>query len=285
MYVVKSGDLPVQPTRGVEPRTEPAGPATAEDSRDSRNRVARLLLEQGRLTVTELAAGVGITPAAVRRHVDALVADGLAEDTDPRQRGPRGRGRPARAYRLTDAGRHEFEQAYDELAVEALSFLAEVAGEDAVEAFARARLGHLEERYRLAVAALGHDQAAEALVELLTEDGYAASVEPSPLGGRQICQHHCPVAHVASRFPQLCEAETEVISRLLGTHVQRLATIAHGDGVCTTHLPASALAALEQRPLPLTQELADAAAGAMPFAASSGAITFQAAPSARDAYP
>jgi predicted ArsR family transcriptional regulator len=24
---------------------------------------------------------------------------------------------------------------------------------------------------------------------------------------------------------------------LLGSHVQRLATIAHGDGVCTTHLP------------------------------------------------
>jgi hypothetical protein len=25
---------------------------------------------------------------------------------------------------------------------------------------------------------------------------------------------------------------------LLGTHVQRLATIAHGDGICTTHVPA-----------------------------------------------
>jgi hypothetical protein len=28
-----------------------------------------------------------------------------------------------------------------------------------------------------------------------------------------------------------------VIGRLVGTHVQRLATIAHGDGVCTTHIP------------------------------------------------
>ncbi len=42
---------------------------------------------------------------------------------------------------------------------------------------------------------------------------------------------------MAAEFPQLCEAETEVISRLVGTHVQRLATIAHGDGVCTTHIP------------------------------------------------
>ncbi|NCV80000.1 MAG: transcriptional regulator, partial [Actinobacteria bacterium] len=45
------------------------------------------------------------------------------------------------------------------------------------------------------------------------------------------------IAHVAAEFPQLCEAETEALSKLLGTHVQRLATIAHGDGVCTTFIP------------------------------------------------
>ena len=45
------------------------------------------------------------------------------------------------------------------------------------------------------------------------------------------------MAHVAAEFPQLCEAETRAFARLLGTHVQRLATIAHGDGVCTTHIP------------------------------------------------
>jgi predicted ArsR family transcriptional regulator len=58
----------------------------------------------------------------------------------------------------------------------------------------------------------------------------------------QICQHHCPIAHVAADFPQLCEAETEMFGRLLGTHVQRLATIAHGDGICTTHIPKTATA-------------------------------------------
>ena len=55
--------------------------------------------------------------------------------------------------------------------------------------------------------------------------------------GAQVCQHHCPVQHVAEEFPQLCEAETQVFAELLGTHVQRLATIAHGDGVCTTFIP------------------------------------------------
>ena len=45
------------------------------------------------------------------------------------------------------------------------------------------------------------------------------------------------VSGVAAQYPQLCEAETQAFSRLLGTHVQRLATIAHGDGVCTTYIP------------------------------------------------
>jgi hypothetical protein len=42
---------------------------------------------------------------------------------------------------------------------------------------------------------------------------------------------------VAREFPQLCVAETEAFSRLLGVHVQRLATLAHGEHVCTTHIP------------------------------------------------
>jgi predicted ArsR family transcriptional regulator len=35
----------------------------------------------------------------------------------------------------------------------------------------------------------------------------------------------------------LCDEETRAFSEILGTHVQRLATIAHGDGVCTTFIP------------------------------------------------
>ena len=94
----------------------------------------------------------------------------------------------------------------------------------------------MEQRYRELVDAAPESNKAEALAQALTADGYAASTAKAA-HGEQLCQHHCPVAHVAEQFPQLCEAETEVFSRLLGKHVQRLATIAHGDGVCTTHIP------------------------------------------------
>jgi len=79
------------------------------------------------------------------------------------------------------------------------------------------------------------------IAEALTGEGYLANVEHAG-GGLQICQHHCPVAHVAAEFPELCEAETRALAKVLGRNVQRLATIARGDGVCTTHVPMTEVA-------------------------------------------
>ncbi|MGN6129203.1 MAG: helix-turn-helix transcriptional regulator [Nocardioidaceae bacterium] len=207
----------------------------------TRERVARSILELGPSTAAALAERLALTPAAVRRHLDHLIAEGAVESREPRSYGSRGRGRPARLFALTQAGRDRFDQQYDDLAVQALRFLAETGGEDAVKAFARRRVADLEDNYRAIVAAEPAVTPAEALARALTQGGYAASVRTGPVG-EQLCQQHCPVAHVAHEFPQLCEAETEAISRVLGKHVQRLATIAHGDGVCTTCIPGTGAA-------------------------------------------
>jgi predicted ArsR family transcriptional regulator len=135
---------------------------------------------------------------------------------------------------------------YDSLAAEALRYLAAQGGPEAVAAFARQRVAGLERRYasRLADAPDDLMTRADVLVEAMTEDGYAASARPvagGPLHGVQLCQGHCPVGRVAEEFPQFCDAETEAISRLLGVHVQRLATLAGGAHVCTTFIPTAAL--------------------------------------------
>ncbi len=211
----------------------------------TRAQVARLILEFGPSTAATLGGRLGLTPAAIRRHLDNLLAEGLIETRTARTYGNRGRGRPAKVFVITDAGRSAFEHAYDDLASSALRFLAETAGPEAVAEFARRQLSDLERRYAPAVAKGNLASRVEALAEALSADGYAASAGPAPAigpagGGEQLCQHHCPVAHVAAEFPELCEAETEAFSRLLGTPVQRLATIAHGDGICTTHVTCSA---------------------------------------------
>ncbi|ETA00955.1 ArsR family transcriptional regulator [Frankia sp. B2] len=203
----------------------------------TRDRVVRLLLEGGSATAAELSRQLGVSPAAIRRHLDAMVADGIITPTESRSRGPRGRGRPARRYALTEAGHQAGPNAYSDLAAGALHFLAEVGGASAVTQFADTRAVDLERRVREAVVAAEPADRPAALAEAMTAAGYTASVSELPTG-LQICQHHCPVQFVAERFPALCDAETAVLARVLDTHVQRLATIAHGDGVCTTHIPA-----------------------------------------------
>jgi predicted ArsR family transcriptional regulator len=212
-------------------------PQSVETDASTRHRVASSILEHGPSTAAELAERLGLTPAAIRRHLDVLLASGHLEARERRIYGARGRGRPAKVFVLTDAGRSVFYTAYDDMAIEALAFLASTSGPEAVTQFAEARMARSEKRYqeKMANPAAGTTPA-QALAVALSEDGYVASTLPSAIG-EQLCQHHCPVAHVAERFPQICEVETAAFSRLLGVHVQRLATIAHGDGVCTTHVP------------------------------------------------
>jgi predicted ArsR family transcriptional regulator len=215
-----------------------------------RERVARSLLVDGPATAAELSQRLGITSAGVRKHLDTLEADGdvVAGDRPPfgPVRGPR-RGRPARIYSLTDAGRQRFEQAYDDLAVSAMRFLAQVQP-DALDGFARRRAEELEQRYRPHLEGISDPgRRAERLAELLSADGYAASVEEGQTPVLQVCQHNCPVSQAAHEFPQLCDAEAAAFARLLNTNVTRLATIAHGDGVCTCLVSPSAAHAPTER--------------------------------------
>jgi predicted ArsR family transcriptional regulator len=238
----------------------PAAIRQAGSERGTRARIARLIMENGPVTAAGLSTRLNLTPAAVRRHLDNLLADNMIETRTARRPASRGRGRPAKLFAITDVGRGAFGHTYDDLATNALRFIAEIAGPDAVTEFARRQVADLEKRYRPVVAAASAQARVQALAEALSADGYAASASGAPDGGgaagggEQLCQHHCPVAHVAAEFPQLCEAETEAFGRLLGTPVQRLATIAHGDGVCTTHVTAPSLLQTRSNPKITTKE-------------------------------
>ncbi|GAC57283.1 putative SufR family transcriptional regulator [Gordonia hirsuta DSM 44140 = NBRC 16056] len=201
----------------------------------TRSAVVSLLVDEGPLTASDIAERLGISAAGVRRHLDILTGAGDVETAAPGF-GRRGRGRPAKWFQLTPSGRGKLRHAYDDLAGAALRKLRDIGGQPAVEDFARDRIDGIIEG--VTPVAEGDDPVATVhqIADALTSAGYSASVRKAG-SGVQICQHHCPVAHVATEFPELCEAETERFTELLGTHVQRLATIANGDCVCTTHVP------------------------------------------------
>jgi predicted ArsR family transcriptional regulator len=220
---------------------EAAVPASTHDGQ-TRSAVVRLLLECGSITAGQIGERLGLSAAGVRRHLDALIDLGEAESVPAAAWQQEGRGRPAKRYRLTAGGRAKLDHSYDDLASAAMRQLREIGGEDAVRTFARQRIDTILSG--VAAADSGADADIEATAEriagALSEAGYVATttqVHAGPIHGVQICQHHCPVSHVAEEFPELCETEQQAMAEVLGTHVQRLATIVNGDCACTTHVP------------------------------------------------
>ena len=198
--------------------------------------MARCLAERGPSTAAAIAQVLGISAAGVRRPLRALQDAGLVQSLDRAPYGPDPdprRGRPSQVFSLTAAGRAACDQAYDTLALEALRFMAQREGREAVAAFAAERA----DRLLAGVVDSAGPVDVETIAHHLSAQGFAATVEPLARDGAQLCMHHCPVVDAAGEFPELCEAETAALGAALGRHVTRLATLAHGDGICTTLIP------------------------------------------------
>lgn len=228
-----AGHAPVSPAlSGV-----PTATVMSHDGH-TRAAVVQLLLEQGPITATEIGTKLGLSAAGVRRHLEALLDAGEARSANAASWQHKGRGRPAKQFQLTAAGRARLGHSYDDLAGAAMRQLREVGGEAAIVEFARRRVQTIVADIDPVVEHVpgAVENTADAIADAFTAAGFAATTRPVG-NGVQICQHHCPVSHVASEFPELCEAETQAFAELLGTHVQRLATIANGDCACTTHVP------------------------------------------------
>jgi predicted ArsR family transcriptional regulator len=245
---MKFGEQPV----GTNALAVDRGPADVEQR--TRAQVCREVLEHGPITATQLAKALRLTPAAVRRHLDALLNDGYVTIWGRSPHPNRGRGRPARYFICADKGHSVLASTYDDLAVAVLRFLSVSLGHEAVRRFADERVAAWEEHYLPVIEAVGASPTVRAreLARVLSQDGYAATARPVHSGGLsigvQLCQGHCPVHQVAREFSELCEAETDAFSRLLGVPVQRLATLAHGAHVCTTHVPVAGVNPVPESP-------------------------------------
>ena len=204
---------------------------TAQRVPSTREQILVLLRRHGRLSAPRLADLLSINPVGVRRHLGLLERDGLVESTVEKP----ARGRPAAIYRLTDAGLERFPRHYDEVAREALAFL---KGHDAAALgqFLAWRNERLAASYAGRVDGATLAERTDALAEVLNEQGFMAEVESAPGGGLRLCQHNCTVEHLAAELPDLCTSEAALFERLLGTRVEREATVVNGAVRCVTRI-------------------------------------------------
>lgn len=240
-------------SQSVAPETTPV---VDPDAR-TRDRVLTAVLKQGPISAAQLGSLLGLTPAAVRRHLDVLTREGVIE-VKLVSNAKTGAGRPARRYVVSRRGQTEIGDDYLGIAKLALTEIAATRGEQGVVEFAERRFAQMEAKYRPVVEAAGDDVSArsKALAMALNADRFVAtsnSLNPgTAMAAEQLCQGHCPIQELATTFPQFCDAETEVFSRLVGVDVRRLSTMAGGGHVCTTHVPTGRRVARARTETPTT---------------------------------
>jgi predicted ArsR family transcriptional regulator len=207
---------------------------------EARERVARTILTKGPISASDLAKAFGVTDVAMRRMLDALELAEFIQGHEQAPFGPakpKGRGRPARVFSITEKGRNYFESSYDQIANDAVDFIHEIAGKGAIKEFARKRSEKIAQKFQKFMKKSDSlENKVQVLKEQLSLEGYLASVqnEMGPTQTLLLCQHHCPINHVASEHEEFCEAETKMFSDLLGVNVTRLSTMASGGEVCTS---------------------------------------------------
>lgn len=219
-------------------------PSGASSTKTTRQKVMHAVLAHGPVSAATIGKKLGLTAAAVRRHLDALEEDNLVE-VKAVSGSQRGAGRPSRRYVVTQHGQVQLGDDYLDVASDAMSALVELGGQDALRGFARQYFHKIEERFNDEIGEVSTlNDRIQILTRVLDDLGFAATTrragratKVTTLRAAQICQGHCPIQELAGKFPQFCEEETDLFARLLEVDVRRLATMPTGGHVCNTHVP------------------------------------------------
>jgi predicted ArsR family transcriptional regulator len=200
---------------------------------ESRATIVDLLHAEGSQPVARIAAHLGISEVATRRHLGVLVGDGFVEERDQRSSG----GRPAACFGLTERAMRLYPQTYDRFAADAMEFLADTYGREGLLSFLRWRVDREADSLADAVADGPLTNRLERLAAALSEAGFASDVE-GQAGGFRLVQRHCTIEDVARDHPEICAYEAAAFARVLGpdTQLSRRETIASGASSCVCHV-------------------------------------------------
>jgi predicted ArsR family transcriptional regulator len=189
-----------------------------------------LLKTRGPQTSADLGKAAGVTGEAARQQLARLAAAGLVSATAE----PRGVGRPAQVWGLTDAGHARFPDAHAELTAQLLRSIRTELGEAALDRLIDVRAAESKAAYAAALegaADLGERVAR--LAAARTREGYMAESH-AERGGYVLIENHCPICVAATACQGFCHAELDTFRAVLGPDaaVERTEHIVQGDRRC-----------------------------------------------------
>ncbi len=189
--------------------------------------ILRTIRARGRVTVAELAEGLGITLVSVRHHLSSLQAEGLVKSTEVRQ----GVGRPRLVYALTEAGQERFPARYARLSERLLDELKTTLPPQALEdMFARMAEGMVAE-YAARLEGKSTEDKMALLIEMLGTEGFLAHWNRT---GETISltEYSCPYLRIGQRHPEVCAIDQSVIQQVLNVNVEKTTCVLDGADRC-----------------------------------------------------
>ena len=198
--------------------------------RPAADRFLVLLKTRGPQTAADLGKATGVTGEAARQQLVRLAADGLVVATTE----PRGVGRPAQVWALTEAGNARFPDAHAELTAQLISSIRTQLGEAVLDRLIESRA--VESRASYAAALEGAANLGERvarLAEARTREGYMAESRAEG-EGYVLVENHCPICVAATTCQGFCRAELDTFRDVLGpdASVERVEHIVAGDRRC-----------------------------------------------------
>jgi iron-sulfur cluster biosynthesis transcriptional regulator SufR len=204
---------------------------------DAKRRLLEHLARRSGATVAELADVLALTPAAIRQHLNHLLADGLVTQAHGSSR-QGGRGRRPGAWQVADRGREVLPDRHRELAEDLLHSMDHVLGAEQFQAVLADRDQRQRERYRATIGDGPLRDRVGRLAQQRSNEGYVAEVRVSSTGADgalELIEHHCPVAAAARACGGLCDGELETFRAVLGASVtvERRMHLGSGDHCCS----------------------------------------------------
>jgi predicted ArsR family transcriptional regulator len=194
---------------------------------------------EGPVAADALAAQLGLTPMAVRQHLQALEREGLVAQTPADRKAER--GRPARLWRTTPTGDRRFADAHAGLTVDLIRQMRAAFGEDGLDRLLALRTAEQAAVYGAEIDARTDLRGRlQTLAAIREREGYMAELREDA-EGFLLLEHHCPVCAAASLCTGLCREELALFGAVLGkgVRVERTAHLLAGAGRCAYRITAA----------------------------------------------
>ncbi len=209
----------------------------------TKEQVLHLLQARGGATVAGLAQALGVGPASVRRHLDHLRVEGLADVRSERH----GVGRPAFVFYPTEEAEERVPAGYSRLLSRMYKELgslseADVSGRDGAEVLRTVFEGVAHQvalEHEVEVAASRLETRIEKTADVLRGEGIVDSWSKTD-EGYKLTNTACPYRSAALATHGPCELDRRTIELLVDAPVQQVSRIVDGQQKCEYVIAAAA---------------------------------------------